>query len=287
MAIVTSQQLTTYYDLYRAVEVTLTKDVVQLLGFQQEQVALKLLGTQWHCLIYSSSLQGAKIILNLKPDQIEKLKTGSNMVSLRYGFKVADKAEPVTFFANGKIKGYTRYNNATNNDLYFMTLEFTQRPSDDLIEILGRFLEANVNSQKRKDVRVPVSEATIKKIGFSSCNAIVAVEKVDRKCLIRDLSFGGALILIPGVAKFLQGRAAVIRLVVEETSQVLLIPGKFVRVDPVEGRRDITQAALQFDDDVIPHVYKLKINDALRTLKLKPAAETPPAPAIGSTPNQG
>jgi len=270
MAIVTSQQLATYYELYRSIEVTFTKDVVQLLGFLQEQVALKILGTQWHCIIYSSSLEGARIILNLKPDNLERLRQGSNLVSLRYGFRVPDNPEPVTFFANCRIKGYNRYNNATNNDLYFMTLEFTQRPSDDLIEILGRFLEANVNSQKRKDARIPVNEVTIKKIGFASCNTIIAVEKVDRKCLIRDLSFGGALVLIPGVPKFLQGRAVVLRLPLEETGQVLSLPGTFVRVEPVEGRRDITQAALQFDEASVPHLYKLKINDALRALKVKP-----------------
>jgi hypothetical protein len=267
MAIVTSQQLSAYYELYRSIEVTFNKDVSQLLGFLQDQVALKLLGTPWHCLLYSSSLEGAKIILNLKPEQIEKLRAGSNMVSLRYGFRVADKTEPVTFFANGKIKGYNRYNNAANNDLYFMTIEFTQRPSDDLIEILGRFLEANVNSQKRRDVRISVSESTVKKLGFASCNTIVVVEQVDRKCLVRDLSFGGAMILIPGVGKFLEGKKAVLRLLLEENSQVLTLPGKLVRVEPVEGRRDITLAALQYDDAAVPHAYKLKMNDAIRSIK--------------------
>lgn len=274
MAVVTSQQLSTYYELYRSIEVTLTKDVSQLLGFLQEQVALKLMGSQWPCLVYSTSLEGAKIILNLKPDQIEKLRSGSNLVALRYGFRVPDKTEPVTFFANGRIKGYNRYNSPSSNDLYFMTLEFTQRPSDDLIEVLGRFLEANVNSQKRRDVRLPVSEAIIRKIGFTSCNSIVAVERVDRKCLIRDLSFSGAMILIPGVAKFLLGKSAVLRLVLEENAQVLFLAGKFVRVDPVAGRRDITQAALQFDEATIPHAYKLKMNDALRNVKPAPPAQS-------------
>ena len=267
MAIVTSQQLSAYYDLYRSIEVTFTKDVSKLLGFLQDQVVLKLLGTPWHCLVYGTSLEGAKIIVSLKTDQIEKLRSGSNMVSLRYGFRVADKVEPITFFANGKIKGYNRYNSATNNDLYFMTIEFTQRPSDDLIEILGKFLEANVNSQKRKDVRVSVSESSVKKLGFASCNTIVAVEQVDRKCLIRDLSFGGAMVLIPGVAKFLEGKKAVLRLVIEETGQVLTLPGNFVRMEPVEGRRDITLAALQYDEAAVPHAYKLKMNEAIRSIK--------------------
>jgi hypothetical protein len=267
MAIITSQQLANYYELYRSIEVTFNKEVTSLLGFAQEHVMLKIFGVQWHCIIYSSSLESAKIILNLKPEQIEKLRTGSNLVALRYAFRVPDKAEPVTFFANGRVKGYSRYNSATNPDLYFMTVEFSQRPSDDLIEILGRFLEANVNSQKRRDVRVPVSEANVKKVGFSSCSTIISVENVGRKCLVRDLSFSGALVLIPGVAKFLEGRAAVLRLVLEETGQVVTIPGKLVRVEPLEGRRDITQAAMQFDEAAVPHAYKLKINDAIRPLK--------------------
>ncbi len=275
MSIVTSQQLSTYYDLYRGIEVTFNKDVTQLLGFLQEQVALKILGTQWHCLLYSTSLDGAKIILNLKSEQLEKLKTGSNLVSLRYGFKNPEKTEPVTFFINARIKGYNRYNSATNNDLYFMTLEFTQRPSDDLVEILGKFLEANVNSQKRKDVRIPVSEATVKRLGFASCHTIVAVEQIDRKCLIRDLSFGGALVLIPGVAKFLKGRTVVLRLVLEENSQVLSLPGTMVRVESVEGRRDITLAAIQFLESSVPHAFKLKLNEAIRSMK-EPAPTPPP-----------
>ena len=110
-------------------------------------------------------------------------------------------------------------------------------------------------------------------MGFTTCNTIVAVEKVGRKCLIRDLSFGGALVLIPGVAKFLEGRSAVLRLVLDDTGQVLTLPGKFVRVEPVEGRRDIIQAALQYDEAAVPHVYKLKINDALRSVKAKSAPQ--------------
>jgi hypothetical protein len=163
-----------------------------------------------------------------------------------------------------------------------MTIEFTQRPSDDLIEILGKFLEANVNSQKRRDVRIPVSEASVKKLGFASCNTIVAVEQVDRKCLVRDLSFGGAMVIIPGVPKFLEKRSAVLRLVLEENAQVVTLPGKFVRVEPVEGRRDITLAALQYDEAAVPHAYKLKMNDAIRSIK-----EKPPLPAAAPSPPQG
>ena len=78
------------------------------------------------------------------------------------------------------------------------------------------------------------------------------------------------------VGKFLEKRKAVLRLVLEENSQVLNIPGEIVRVEPVEGRRDITLAALRYDDAAVPHAYKLRINDAIRLVKEKP---TPAAPS--------
>jgi hypothetical protein len=266
MAVVTSQQIQSYYDLYRSIEVTFNLEVTKLLGFVQDQVFLKVMGTQWPCILYSSSLDGAKVILSLKADQIEKLRKESNLGSLRYSFRLQDKTEPLTFFVNVKIKGYNRYTNATNPDLYFMTLEFPQRPSDDLIEILGGFLEANVNAHKRKDERIPVNEQIIHKIGFQSCNAIISVEQIDRKCLLRDLSFGGAKLIFPGVAKFLEKRPCVLRLLDFEDGHVISIGGAFLRVEPLEGHPDLTQAVMLFEPESVPQIYKVKINDFLKLL---------------------
>ncbi len=264
MAIVTSQQIQTYFDLYRSIEVTLTKEVSSLLGFLQEQIFLKFGGSSWPCILYSTSLEGAKVILNLKADQLERLRTSSNLGSLRYCFRQTDKGEPLTFFVGIRVKGYNRYNSGPHKDLYFMTLEFSQRPPDDLIEIVGHFLEANVNSTKRRDERIPVNEKIIQKIGFLSCSAIISVEHVDRKCLLRDLSFGGAKLILPGIAKFLNNRQAVLKLLNGEDGKLLELEGSFVRVDPVDGRKDLTLAALQFVPESVPQTYKMKINDFLR-----------------------
>jgi len=269
MGVTTSQQLQGYYESYGAVEVTFNKEVTQLLSFLQDRVYLKVGGVDWPCLLYSSSLVGAKLVLNLKAQQLTRLEAGVSTCQLRYGFRNPDKAEPVVFFVNVKIKAWSRYDSGSSNDLYFMTLEFTSRPPEDLIEILGRFLEANVNSQRRKDVRIAMNEVSIRKLGFASCNVILAVEKIDRKCLVRDLSFGGAQVLIPGVAKFLENRSAILKLVVQETGLPLLLPGKIVRVEEVADRRDIAQTSLKFDEATVPHQYKVLINENLRLQKTK------------------
>lgn len=266
MAIVTSQQLQNYYELYNTVDITFTKEVVKGLGFINEQVYLKILGGQWPCVIYSTSLSSAKIILSLRPDQMDRLRQGSNMVSLRYSFRLPDKTEPLSFFVAAKIKGFNRYNNTSQN-LYFMSLEFTQRPPDDLIELIGRFLEVNVNSKKRREERIPVNEQVLRKIGIKGTNTLASVQGLDRKCLLRDISFGGAKILLPGVAKFLADKPVTLKMEGLESLNTFDIPGHIVRVEEVEGRRDITLAAIAYEESQVPLEYKRLINDYLNSLR--------------------
>lgn len=266
MAVITSQQLQKYYEQFKSIDITFTKEVMRDIGFINDQIFIKILGFQWPCVIFSSSFEGAKIILNIKPEQMEKLRTGSNLGSLRYSFKTPEKSEPLSFFVNVKIKSYSKYNSQAP-DLYFMTLEITQRPPDFMIELFGSFLSINVNSHKRKDERIAVNDAIFKKIGFQTINIIVSVDKIDRKGLVRDISFGGAKILIPGIAKFLSGRSIVLKPILIENGKTLEIPGTIVRADELEGRKDITVAAIQFDASRIPMEFKTLINEFLTQLR--------------------
>jgi len=67
-----------------------------------------------------------------------------------------EKVEPITFFVTCRPTGFTHYA-VQGPDVHFVTLEFTQRPPDDLIQILGSLLEANSNAQRRKDERIIVT----------------------------------------------------------------------------------------------------------------------------------
>lgn len=263
MAIVTSQQLQSYYDNFLNIDVTFNKDVVRSLGFLSDAIFIKILGQQWPCVIYSTSFSQAKIIISIKAEQMERLRSSSGMIALRFSFRRSEKGEPLSFFINGKIKGFNRYN-SNNQDLYFMTMEYTQRPPDNFIEILGQFLELHVNAKQRREQRIPINESIIKKLGFSSTSTIVAVEGIDRKCLIRDMSFGGTKVLLPGIAKFLLQKKTTLKIDTADGAKTLEIPGTIVRVEELEGRKDITVAAIQFVDESVPLEYKQKINDFLK-----------------------
>lgn len=266
MPVSTSQQISRYYDQFSNIEVTFTKEVTQAILLYPKQVYLRCLGYQWPCIVYSSSLVGARIITNITGSLNETVRKANNLVSLRFSFLRKDKPDPLSFFVSAKVTGYTPYGK-NKPDLSFMSLAFTQRPPDDLIEILGQLLEANVLSQKRREERVVLTVQTAAVMGIDPKECRLTIDGVPRKCIIRDLSFGGAKVILMGLAKFLVNKAAELRLPLTEKQGALVIPGKVVRFDPVEGRSDIAAFALQYDDDKVPLDYKVRMNNLIKTNK--------------------
>jgi hypothetical protein len=144
-----------------------------------------------------------------------------------------------------------------------MTLEYTQRPPDDLIDIMGKLLEANINSTRRREERILLSPDAMRRINLLTKNAVVFVQGVPRKCIVRDLSFSGTKIIIVGIAKFLVGKECMIRLEMDEPREFLDIKGNIVRHEDVEGIKYLSAMAINFDEASVPMSYKLHINDYL------------------------
>jgi hypothetical protein len=83
-----------------------------------------------------------------------------------------------------------------------MSCEYSQRPPDSLIQILGVMLEASSVSKKRKDERIILTPDTTRKLGFEGKNASLVIDNVPRNAIIRDFSFAGMKVIILGNAKF-------------------------------------------------------------------------------------
>jgi hypothetical protein len=140
MSIVTSQQLARYFEQYRATEITFNKEVIDATGLLTRNVYLKVADQQWPCIIYACSLTGAKVIASVKNAFFNSLRQSNSHVSLRCCFRLPDKTDPISFFVPSHAAGFTPYN-PQNPDVQIIGLEFTQRPPDDLILILGTLLE--------------------------------------------------------------------------------------------------------------------------------------------------
>ncbi len=276
----TSQQIIKYHERYRSIDVTFTKEIIRATGLLTQHVYLKCVGETWPCVIYSSSFQGAKVIINAKSGLHGKIQQANSLVSLRYSFKLSDKTDPLMFFVSSKAVGFSPYGGSP--DVAMLTIQFTQRPPDDLIEIMGRLLDANINSTKRKEERILLNPETMRKLRLPAKETAIFIQGVPRRCILRDISFSGAKIIMVGVAKFLVEREINLRIDFDDPREGLMLKGKILRAEDVEGRKDLLAMAVQFDEPQIPMNYKMRINDYLSQYRSESRTEQASAPAAAA-----
>ena len=264
MGILTSQKISAYYELFKTIDVSYSKEILQVTGLLTKQVFLKCASDFWPCVISSSSFQGAKVLVSIKSGILQKLERANNMVSLKFCFKVAEKGDPLSFFVNTKSSGYVPYQGS--DEMALFTLQFTQRPPDDLIEIMGRILDANVNSKKRKDERILINPESSRKLNIGKESAVL-IQNVPRHCILRDISFSGARLIMMGVAKFLVNKEAFLKIDFEEPRETFLLKGNLIDAELIEGRKELISLELQYDENMVPMGYKIRVNDYLSQIR--------------------
>jgi hypothetical protein len=265
MALVTTQQLQDYYDHYRDSEITFTKEITHILKVDPRQIYVKCNGNQWPCIINSTSLMACRIIVGVKGGayaMLSQKETGP--VQVRFCFTNSD-GQLISFFVNGRVSDIKPYMNSA--ELAIITISFTQRPPDDLIERLGTLLDANANAMRRKDERIILNADVKRKLGLAKEEAIVQIQGVPRHCIIRDLSFGGVKIIMVGIQKYVENQQALLQMRFEEPGEVIQVGGVVVASSPIEGRKDILMVSIKFGDKTVPIAYRIRINNYLVNLR--------------------
>jgi len=265
MGLVTSQRISILYDRFKDIDVTFTKEIIQVTGLLTQQIHLKCGNDFWPCVIYSASFGGAKVVANIKTGLLGKLQSNNNFVNLRFCFRPTGESNPVTFFIAGRVLASVPYGNS--QDVNMFTLQFSNRPPDDFIETIGRVLDANVNSSKRKDVRIPLTQDNLRKLNILSTESAVFIQGVPRRCILRDVSFSGAKIIMMGVVKFLLEKEASIRIDFNDPREAFLMKGKFIRAENVEGKKEMIALGLAFDEAAVPMGFKIRLNDMLSSTR--------------------
>lgn len=264
MGVATSQQLTNYYDTYRDTEITFTKEVIRTLNLDPRQVYIKCNGSQWPCIINSTSFLAARIIVGNKSGAFQHLREAGTSAQIRFGFNQPD-GDKLCFFVSTRVQSIAPY--MASSDLSVVTLAFTQRPPDDLIETIGRVLEANANAVRRREERIVMSEDSKRRLSLLKEETVVFIQNVPRNCIIRDLSFSGAKVILLGLAQFVKDKVAVLRFSFDDTQETVDVKGLIVAADQIEGRKELVTISIRFDEATVPMAYKMHINSYLTTLR--------------------
>jgi hypothetical protein len=267
MALLTNQKLKEFYERFRSIEVTFSKELIAVTGLDTRQVHVKCVSAFFPCIIYAASFEGAKVVINIKSGILEKLQQANNALSLRFCFRHYETGQQVTFFVQARSSGYSPYNGS--DDMAIFSLQFSQHPPDDLIEIMGRVLDANINAAKRKEERVMILPDTMRKLRLFTKDITAFVDSVPRRCILRDMSFSGAKVIMVGISKFLVDKPASLRIDFDDPRESFNLKGKFIRAELVESRKDLVVLGMLFTDP-IPMGYKIRLSDYLNTVKASP-----------------
>ncbi len=267
MTIATNQLVNEYYNRYRENELVFTKDIMRILRIDPRQIYVKCAGSQWPCIINSTSFQQAKIIVGSAGGAFQQItKKEAPPVSIRYGFSELD-GSPLVFFVTSRVTNVTPYMNS--HDLAVVTLTFTQRPPDDLIYKIGTLLAADDSFVHRKEERIVINEDSKRALGIDKKETIIYIQNVPRRCILWNLSFSGAKVVIMGLPKFLQGKECITRFLFSEPDEVVDVKGTIVTAEPVEGRQDLASVGIKYDESQVPLAYKIRVNDFLSTTRKK------------------
>ena len=138
-----------------------------------------------------------------------------------------------------------------------------------MIEIIGRLIEANNNASKRKEERIIINADSKRKLNLLREETLVYIQNVPRHCIIRDVSFSGAKLILQGLASLLKDKVTIIRFDFDEPRETIGVQGKIVKVDPIEGHKGLVAVCIQYLESAVPMSYKLHINAYLTAIRKK------------------
>ena len=263
--VVTSQVLNRYYDDYKDTEITFSKEIMRTLKMDPRQIYIKSGGLQWPCIINSTTFNIAKIIVGTKSGAYQVLsKKEPAPVSLRFSFYQPD-GQLMSFFVSARVQICKPYMNST--DLSIVQLQYTQRPPDDLIQMIGNLLDANVNAVKRKEDRIIINQDSMRRLGITKKEMIITIQSVPRHCILQDLSFDGAKVVLMGLAQYLLNKDVQLQIEFEDPHEIITLNGMIVGANFIEGRKDIIIASIKFNDESISLAYKIHINKYITSVR--------------------
>ncbi|MCL2706122.1 MAG: PilZ domain-containing protein [Spirochaetaceae bacterium] len=264
MSILTGFQISRLFDLYNDIDITFTKDIVSTTLFSHKETYIRFGGNQKKCLLYSTSMNKGRVIVNIGDNFISKVNKSSGLISLRLAFNVPEKHDIISFYINAKITGYSAYTEG-ESDLNYAFLSYTQRPPDDLIIILGQLLEANINFQKRKDFRIIINNSNYTTLGFTSRDINLVIENIPRKAIIVDISASGIMAIGVKAFKFHLNKELIIKF--SSSTNEWQIKGQIVRINDITGRNDVVLIGVQLITETIPISFKMSIESYLKSMK--------------------
>jgi len=250
----TNQNADNLYTLYCNKDIAITPEVIREIGIVPHRIMMHYCDSIIPCIIYSMSMTEARIIAKMDPLVVQNLENGLKDIVFSLSFRVPQKHTPVNVNIEAEIFSYSEYDSA---NLYFINLEFLNKPPDGLVLILGNFLKSGTESFNRKKRRILINSGNLKSMDIKSDKVMLLCNGKKQECILRDVSFSGAKVVIKGTEEMFFKKRAILIMELDNIEGIGEIICTVVRCEnlAIKGPSPYIALGLFFDKEGIPPFY--------------------------------
>lgn len=251
------------YQEFLDTELTYSREVAGGLGVLPAESKLKWAGEVFPCVLHSCSFRTAKILVRVTGTRRKLNVFESRLATLTATFVLPKTGKKELIQFNGTLQIPNQEGSDEAELAILVVLEFSHRPSEGFLQAQGSYLRLKKEANQRSEDRIALSVENREMMGLASLNTLVAVENIDRKCLLREFSYSGARVILTGVAPFLLGKRFSLNVPLIGRS-ALAIPGSILRAEAVDGHRGLAVIALGYYPDRVPVDYLRVVQKGLK-----------------------
>jgi hypothetical protein len=208
----------------------------------------------------------AKVLSPLGDAFFQNLKQANNLVSLHLVFLSPDSKREIPLFINAKVDSYNPYQGATSH-LYFVSLNYLNKPPDDFINIIGQYFEHKLEPEKRQAERIVISSKNEMDFGIQPMDTFLFINGKGRKCILSELSVTSAKVVISGIVEEFENKRAIAIMKIKALKEVGEVVGDITRCEPISEQDGIISLILVFDETMMPPSYKMWIKECIEAIK--------------------
>lgn len=285
MTLLGTSVLQNLYQEYLDTELTYSKEVSAGLGLLPAESTLKWQSELYPCVVHSCSFRAAKVLVRLTGAQWKAMEFGSKITTLTLTFSQPKTGRKELYQFNGNLQALQQHGAPEGELSLLLAVIFSHRPAEGFLQAHGTYLNLKKEANQRREERLPLNSETKELLGLSSLNTTVIVDHIERKCLLRELSYSGARVILTGVAPFLLDKPFTLAIPLVGRTP-LDIPGKIVRAEAVEGHKGLAVIALGYHQDRVPVDYLRTLQKGFKLgLGAKKATVPPPRMTAPQTSN--
>ncbi|WKC58268.1 PilZN3 domain-containing protein [Borrelia sp. P9F1] len=255
-----SRKIKDYESKYRGKEIKMSTEISSFLNIRNT-VEMKVGSYVVYGVIYSVSMNSIKIIFQedtVLPTLAKNKNTGNIQL------KRFDDFEDNSFFISPLSVRLANTSDYPSQERHYnlLTLDFLSPMPEEFAIKVGKLLDLKIGQNQRIHERIVVDKDSLRKLRLNSDRTFIEFNGVKHRCLIKDLSYGGALLISYFDYEEVEEKEIDLILNFNIADKEVLIKGKARNLSVIQTPNGkVLALGVAFYEEEIPLEYTMLIHD--------------------------